>query len=141
MSAQLKSRRPRENECYAHTTSRSFDRPPIFGYEQEIAKELIRTGHLVDFLPDRPFDSPFMKAVLRFRPELGGHRACDRFFAQHMEQCGRSDYSTIPGCSGRRRHYKHSSEIAECVPESTARIPYMGLHRKQTVFKAQSCSF
>lgn len=69
--------------------------PRFFGYEHEIAKELIRTGHLVDFLPDRPFDSPFMKAVLRFRPELGGHRACDRFFAQHMEQYGRSDYSTI----------------------------------------------
>lgn len=69
--------------------------PRFFGYEQEIAKELIRTGHLVDMLPDRPFNSPFMKAVMRFRPELGGYRACERFFANHLEQFGRSDYKTI----------------------------------------------
>lgn len=69
--------------------------PRFFDYEQEIAKELIRTGHLVDVLPDRPFNSPLIKAVMRFRPEMGGYRACDRFFADHIEQFGRSHYKTI----------------------------------------------
>lgn len=69
--------------------------PRFFGYEQEIAAELTRLGKQVDFLPDRPFDSPLMKAVMRFRPELGGHRACDRFFAQRTEELGRSDYETV----------------------------------------------
>lgn len=69
--------------------------PRFFGYEQEIVAELIRSGHRVDLLPDRPFNSPFMKAVMRFRPELGGHHTCDRFFTQRMEQLSRSDYSTI----------------------------------------------
>jgi hypothetical protein len=69
--------------------------PRFFGYEQEIAGELTRIGHQVDFLPDRPFNSPLMKALMRFRPELGGHRFCDRFFAQRIEEFGRSDYATI----------------------------------------------
>lgn len=69
--------------------------PRFFGYEHEIAAELSRSGREVDLLPDRPFNSPLMKAVLRFRPELGGHRACERFFAQRMEELGRNDYSTI----------------------------------------------
>jgi hypothetical protein len=69
--------------------------PRFFGYEQEIAAELARSGHQVDLLPDRPFNSPFMKAVMRFRPEFGGHHTCDRFFAQQMEELSRSDYSTI----------------------------------------------
>lgn len=69
--------------------------PRFFGYEYEIAAELNRSGHEVDLLPDRPFNSPFVKAVLRIRPELGGHRACERYFAQRMEELGRNDYSTI----------------------------------------------
>jgi hypothetical protein len=36
-----------------------------------------------------------MKAVLRFRPELGGYRACDHFFAQRLEELGRNNYSII----------------------------------------------
>lgn len=69
--------------------------PRFFGYEQEIAAELARSGHLVDLLPDRPFNSPFMKAMMRMRPEFGGHLTCDRFFAQRLEELSRTDYSTI----------------------------------------------
>lgn len=69
--------------------------PRFFGYEQEIASALKSSGHDVDILPDRPFNNPFMKAVMRFRPELGGHRACDQFFAQRLEELGRNNYSTI----------------------------------------------
>jgi hypothetical protein len=82
------------------TTESSLSRvlliaPRFFNYEHEIAAELNRSGQEVDLLPEHPFNSPLMKAVLRFRPELGGHRACDRFFAQRMEELGRNNYSTI----------------------------------------------
>jgi hypothetical protein len=69
--------------------------PRFFGYEQDIVTSLMSSGHDVDFLPDRPFNNPFMKALLRFRPEFGGHRACDHFFAQCLEELGRNNYSTI----------------------------------------------
>jgi hypothetical protein len=69
--------------------------PRFFGYEHDIAAEMTRSGQQVDLLPDRPFNHPLMKAVMRFRPELGGHRACDWFFAQRMEELGRNNYSTI----------------------------------------------
>ncbi len=69
--------------------------PRFFGYEQEIALTLKSSGYDVDILPDRPFNNPFMKAVMRFRPELGGHRVCDQFFAKRLEELGRNNYSTI----------------------------------------------
>ena len=69
--------------------------PLFFGYEQEIVAGLTNAGYHVDILPDRPFDNPLMKAVMRFRPELGGHRACDHFFARRLDEFGRNNYSTI----------------------------------------------
>jgi hypothetical protein len=69
--------------------------PSFFGYEQDIAAGLMSCGQHVDILPDRPFSSPLMKAFLRFRPELGGHMACDYFFARRLEELGQNDYSII----------------------------------------------
>jgi hypothetical protein len=69
--------------------------PRYFGYEVEIISELTRLGLRVDFLPDRPFNSSLMKAVMRFRPELGGHFSCDRFFARSIEELSQNDYATI----------------------------------------------
>lgn len=70
--------------------------PRFFGYENDIVAELTRQGLQVDMLPDRPFDSPFTKAVMRFRPELvGGRRAFDRFFAERLAALGRSDYALV----------------------------------------------
>jgi hypothetical protein len=69
--------------------------PRFFGYEQEIVAELSRQGMAVDMLPDRPFDGPLMKAMMRLRPELGAHQASDRFFAEKIGNLGRSDYALI----------------------------------------------
>jgi len=68
--------------------------PKFFGYENEIVAELSRLQMHVDMLPDRPFDRPFSKAVMRFRPELG-RRACYRFFSEGVRQFGRSEYAII----------------------------------------------
>lgn len=69
--------------------------PRFFGYEHEIASALVNLGHDVDLLPDRPFNNPLMKAVLRFRPELGVHRVCDRFFFESVQALGRNSYAII----------------------------------------------
>lgn len=69
--------------------------PRFFGYEHEIAAALSSAGHDVDILPDRPFNNALMKAAMRFRPELGGHLACDHFFARSLEKLGRNNYSII----------------------------------------------
>lgn len=39
--------------------------PIFFGYERDIKSELERLGAVVDWLPDRPFDQPFPKAVAK----------------------------------------------------------------------------
>lgn len=69
--------------------------PRFFGYELEIIAELNRQGMRVDMLADRPFDSPFMKALMRFRPELGGHQVSDRFFAAQIDALRANDYNVI----------------------------------------------
>jgi hypothetical protein len=47
-----------------------FTAPRFFGLEIEIAAELERRGWRVDYLPDRPFESPLMFAATRFLPKL-----------------------------------------------------------------------
>lgn len=42
--------------------------PRFFGYERDIRAEIERRGAIVDWLPDRPFDTPAMKALTRLRP-------------------------------------------------------------------------
>lgn len=68
--------------------------PKYFDYENDIATELTCQGMQVDMLPDRPFNTPFKKAVLRFRPELG-HRRSTRFFLDSVERFGRTHYNII----------------------------------------------
>lgn len=43
--------------------------PRFFGYEKEIEDQLISRGAEVDFVLDRPFDTPFMKAITKVRRE------------------------------------------------------------------------
>ncbi len=47
-----------------------FIAPKFFGYEQAIKHELELIGCDVDWYDDRPASSSFMKALIRFRPEL-----------------------------------------------------------------------
>jgi hypothetical protein len=68
--------------------------PYFFGYELEIFAELKRRGALVDILPDRPFTSPFLKAVTRFRRELILDMA-DHYFLNAIEKLGRTRYDYI----------------------------------------------
>ncbi|MGR9578168.1 hypothetical protein [Pandoraea sputorum] len=68
--------------------------PRFFGYDQEIRAELERRGAKVDVLADRPFDTPFMTAVTRFRRDwvIG---AATRLYKQSLETFGRTHYDLI----------------------------------------------
>jgi hypothetical protein len=92
--------------------------PRFFGYEHEIVGELTRQGMQVDMLPDRPFNSPFIKAVMRFRPELGGHQASDRFFAERVRALGRDDYAIILVIQGEGVTARTLSSLRAAYPKA-----------------------
>lgn len=71
-----------------------FIAPRFFGYEQDIAGELVRRGALVDTLLDRPFESSLAKALTRLRPELiiG---AVDRLYHRELNRLGRAEYEMV----------------------------------------------
>lgn len=113
--------------------------PRFFGYENDIAAELTQQGMQVDMLPDRPFNTPFSKAVMRFRPEFG-HGVADRFFADRLDQLGRTDYAIILVIQGEgvtantlkalRRNYPgaklvfHTWDSLENKPFSRKNLPH-----------------
>lgn len=68
--------------------------PSFFGYEQDIKRELEQQGAQVDWLPDRPFDTPFMKALTKIRPGWV-LPAADRLFTQLLEAFGATHYDTV----------------------------------------------
>lgn len=71
-----------------------FVGPQTFGYEIEIANEMRRRGAEVDFLPDRLFTSPLMKAAMRLRRDWVLPFA-DRFVMRSIEAFGRGSYDVI----------------------------------------------
>lgn len=68
--------------------------PRFFGYETEIVEEFKRQGARVDLLPDRPFNSPVLKAATRYHPTLTRHVA-DRFFDAQLQRLARGGYDLI----------------------------------------------
>lgn len=68
--------------------------PRFFGYEEDIKNELKRRGAKVDFVIDRPFESPLMKAVTRIRRNWV-MPAANRYYDSAMSALGRSDYDLV----------------------------------------------
>jgi len=71
-----------------------FIGPQFFGYEHDITSELLSEGAEVDFLPDRPFTSPLMKAVTRYQKNLITPFA-NKFILDSVERFGRKNYDII----------------------------------------------
>lgn len=65
--------------------------PQFFGYEKEVRSEIERRGAQVDFLLDRPFSSPFLKAVTRWRRQWV-MAAADRYYREHTNLAADYDY-------------------------------------------------
>lgn len=71
-----------------------FSAPRFFGYEQEIAAELCRRGAEVDFIADRPFDSPLLHAAARFsRRAVLFHT--DRYYRRCLARFGDKAYDHV----------------------------------------------
>lgn len=91
--------------------------PQFFGYEKEIENELIRRGALVDFLPDRPFNSPFMRGVTRVKREWVLPFA-DRFFLKSVEDFGRSKYDIIFVIIGEALSIQFLTQLRSIFPQA-----------------------
>ncbi len=71
-----------------------FVAPRFFGYERDIRAEVERRGAQVDWLPDRPFDTPAMTALTRLRPGWV-LPAADRLYARLLEGFAAPRYDTV----------------------------------------------
>lgn len=68
--------------------------PRFFGYEREIGDELRSQGAVVDWLPDRPFDSPVMTALTKLNSNLI-LPAVDRLYERMLGDFGATRYDFI----------------------------------------------
>ncbi|HEY0489996.1 MAG TPA: hypothetical protein VGD30_10825 [Telluria sp.] len=68
--------------------------PRFFGYEREIRAEIARRGAVVDWLPDRPFDTPLMTGLTRHKPEWV-LPAADRLYRRELEKLDGTPYDLI----------------------------------------------
>ena len=68
--------------------------PYFFGYQNHIRLELAQRGAIVDLLPDRPFSSTLMKAIIRFLPILIAPFS-NHFYRQYFYQHSEQDYDYV----------------------------------------------
>lgn len=68
--------------------------PRFFGYENEIIEELQRHGAMVDWLPDRPFDTPVLTALTKVGPQLIFPLA-DRLYDKLLGHFGSAHYDWV----------------------------------------------
>jgi hypothetical protein len=68
--------------------------PRFFGYEREIIEELQRHGAQIDWLPDRPFDTPALTALTKIGPQLIFPLA-NRLYEKLLGQFGSAHYDWV----------------------------------------------
>lgn len=89
--------------------------PQFFGYEQEVIFELERRGAIVDWLPDRPFDSSIMKAATKLGPNLLLPYA-DNYYRKLLKSFDANSYSKIFVVNGQTLSYKFLKELRSTYP-------------------------
>lgn len=89
--------------------------PRFFGYEREIRSEIERRGAVVDWLPDRPFDTPLMTALTRHKPQWVLPSA-DRLYQRLLLQLGATRYDTILVVNGQTLSHKMLSTLRNSFP-------------------------
>lgn len=94
-----------------------FVAPRFFGYEQDLAAELRRRGAEVDVLHDRPFDTPFFKAVTRFGPDLV-LGAASRLYRRKLTEYGRTNYNLILVVNGQTVSESILKELRTSYPHA-----------------------
>ena len=94
-----------------------FVSPAFFSYEKEIAEFMRKLGADVDFMPDRPFDSPFMTAVTRVM--TGGiSKLANRVYRSYLNDFGRSHYDVIFIISGQSVSHEILCQLRSDYPKA-----------------------
>ena len=94
-----------------------FIAPRFFGYEREIERELRARGAEVDVLPDRPFDSPVMKAVTRFS-RTSMIRTADAFYRCEIGRLARPSFDLVFVINGQTLSKAVLRELREAHPRA-----------------------
>ena len=97
--------------------------PKFFGYENEIRADLERQGAIVDWLPDRPFDSPALKALTKLSPSWALPFA-DYYYQNLLLSFDSQSYSRIFVVNGQTLSYKFLSKLRSSYPAAEV-ILYM----------------
>jgi hypothetical protein len=94
-----------------------FIAPRFFSYENDIIAALERRGAKVDWLPDRPFDTPFMTAVTRFQPRAI-LPAAYRLYRKKLTEFGRASYDIVLVLNGQTLPKKLLIELRAELPKA-----------------------
>lgn len=89
--------------------------PRFFGYEREIRSEIERRGAVVDWLADRPFDSPLLTALTRHKPEWV-LPAADALYDRELLVMGATKYDTILVINGQTLSRKMLEKLRSSFP-------------------------
>ena len=91
--------------------------PRFFGYENEVKGALERQGAIVDWFPDRPFDSPALKGVAKISPSLI-LTFTDYFYNNLLKKLNTSRYDKIFVINGQTLSYKFLSRLRADNPNA-----------------------
>ena len=94
-----------------------FVAPRFFGYERDIRDEIERRGAVVDWIPDRPFDTPLMKALTKLKAEWV-QPAANRLYDRLLDQFGASSYDYILVVNGQTLSHKMLARLRSLFPNA-----------------------
>lgn len=97
--------------------------PKFFGYERDIKAEIERRGAIVDWLPDRPFDTPLMAALTKLKAEWVQVPA-ERLYDRMLNQFAATSYDYILVVNGQTLSRKTLNRLRENFP-TAKNILYM----------------
>lgn len=97
--------------------------PRFFGYEETVAKNIEAEGAVVDWLADRPFDSPVMAGITKLNPRLIMPFA-DRIYSTQLNRFGRAKYDKIVVINGQTLSQSMLTTLKNQFPMATV-ILYM----------------
>lgn len=89
--------------------------PQFFGYEQAIIQELEVRGASVYFLPDRPFENPIFKALVKIKPEIFWP-ICTRLYRKVLLKFNVKHFDYIFIINGQTVSYSFLSELRNKNP-------------------------
>jgi hypothetical protein len=97
--------------------------PRYFGYERDILGEIERRGAAVDWLPDRPFDTPLMTALTKLKAEWL-QPAANRVYDRLLGHFGTSSYDYILVVNGQTLSHRMLTRLRSSFPNANT-ILYM----------------